>query len=275
MMQEIGITNKSPIKKLTQAPKRDKKKEMPHYEGYVRNAIQQADILHLPNDKGYKYCLGVIDTATRHCDATPLKSKTASAVLEGFKQIYKRKKVSFPKTMMQIDAGSEFKGVVKKYFESKGIVMRIGKIGRHRQQALAEWLNYVIDLGVNTKMNEKELKTGKTNREWTKYLPKIITTINKYAKKPTSPSKTSPFIHSDKRIDLIDQGTKVRVPLDEPHGIASKKKLHGKFRVGDLRWETKPTKIDRVLLRPNQPVMYLTKKYKTVPYTKKQLQIVR
>ncbi len=45
------------------------------FDVYVPNEVHQADILHLPNDNGYKYALTVVDIATRYKDAEPLTTK--------------------------------------------------------------------------------------------------------------------------------------------------------------------------------------------------------
>jgi len=63
--------------------------------------------------------------------------------------------------------------------------------------------------------------------------------------------------------------------LDEPREAYNNKKLHGKFRATDIRWEIETTKIDRILLRPNQPPMYITFKYPHVPYHREHLQVVK
>lgn len=53
-------TNEKDLKKeklynLIKVPKKDKGKNMPHIDDFIKNATQQADILFLPNDDGYKY----------------------------------------------------------------------------------------------------------------------------------------------------------------------------------------------------------------------------
>ena len=46
---------------------------MPKFYNLEENHSHQMDILYLPEDKGYKYCLVVIDIATDNFDAQPLK----------------------------------------------------------------------------------------------------------------------------------------------------------------------------------------------------------
>ena len=278
-MKEIGVKATKRTEQLTATPPKEKRKEIPHFEGAERDATHQADTMHLPDDNGYKYLLCVIDVGTRHCDAEPLKEHTGEAVVDALTKIYERKNVSFPKYMMQVDAGTEFQGVVKQYFKDEGVGMRVAKVGRHRQQALVERMNFVIAKAVNTIMTDKELETGEVNTEWKKYIPKIITVLNRRAKAETKPTDDTPYIESDKRVDLLPEGTKVRVIMEEPRETVGGKKMarRGKsgFGTGDLRWEPEITEIKQILLRPKQPAMYLTKKYPRVPYTRKQLQVVK
>ncbi len=69
---------------LYQKPKKEKGPTMPHFENNVSNAIQQADILYLSDDKGYKYALVIVDIADHRIDAQQLKTITAQSVLKPF-----------------------------------------------------------------------------------------------------------------------------------------------------------------------------------------------
>jgi hypothetical protein len=280
ILKEMGVKDTSKAEELTKAPTKETKKETPHFEGTERDTVHQADTMHLPDDNGYKYLLCVIDVGTRHCDAEPLKEHSAEAVVEGFNAIYERGNVKFPKYMIQVDAGTEFQGVAKEYFTDEGVNVRVAKVGRHRQQAVVEHLNYVIAKSVNTVMTQEELNSGEDNRQWKKYIPKIISYLNREKTiKETKPTEDAPHIESDKRVELLPEGTKVRVIMEEPRETVSNKKMsrRGKsgFGTGDLRWEKEITEIKQIILRPNQPAMYLTKKYPKIPYTRKQLQVVK
>src|ERR1700733_12883281 len=75
--------------KLLEVPKKDNKTNMPHFERIGPNIAQQADLLFLPDDNGYKYALVVADIGGhRLCDAEPLKNKDQQSVLKAFKAIY-------------------------------------------------------------------------------------------------------------------------------------------------------------------------------------------
>ena len=73
------------------APKKDTAIEAPHFQPYTKNALHQTDLLYLPKDNGFEYCLVVVDCGPEHiCDAQPLREKNARAVLVGIKKIYYR-----------------------------------------------------------------------------------------------------------------------------------------------------------------------------------------
>jgi len=281
ILGRFGIEDNAEVHDLMRVPQRDKKNETAHTEAFRRNAVHQADLVELPNDHGYKYVLCVVDIATRFCDAEPLKSKTAPSVLKAFETIYARPHVKMPKTMIQLDSGSEFRGVVARFFKEHNVTIKIGKVGRHRQQAVVESLNKIIGRVLHAKMNHIELTTGREDKRWVFMLSSIIRDINKhrdnkYKTKP-KPWEPQPMIgdrKNKKMITILPVGQRVRIPLDQPKGVARGERLHGNFRAGDIRYEREPTEIERVSIRPNQPVMYITNKNKMVAYTKKQLQIL-
>jgi hypothetical protein len=66
-------------------------------------------------------------------------------------------------------------------------------------------------------------------------------------------------------------GTRVRIILDHPEEIATKKRLSGKFRAGDIRWSRDIYKITAVLLRPDFPPMYNVDDGTKIQRTKQQL----
>jgi hypothetical protein len=58
------------IDQLLQVPKKDKGKNMPHFNVLEKNYVHQADLLYLPHDEGYKYLLVVVDANSRIADPT-------------------------------------------------------------------------------------------------------------------------------------------------------------------------------------------------------------
>jgi len=267
---------KSVLTQLYKIPKKDKGDFMPTMQETEPNYCHQADILFLPDDDGYKYALVVVDCATGKTDAEPLKEKSVGATLNAFKKIYKRGIIKMPRRL-EVDPGAEFKGEVKKYFEDNNCYVRYGKVGRHRMQALAEARNKTIGTVVHKRQTGQELLTGEPSREWVDDLPDIIKAIDSDLPIPARKSRPE-YLTGDR--DLLSTGTKVRVILEEPRDVTSGKRLHGKFRSSDTRWDQKIRTIRDVTLAPGQPPLYLldgshgSEKVEDIGYTRNQLQVV-
>lgn len=246
------------VKELYKKPKREHRDTAPRFGQYKPGVMQQADLLFLPSDDGFKYLLVVVDVGSRLTDAEPLKNKLSAGVLKAFKAIYARKTLLIPKNI-QVDSGSEFKADVAKWFHEKGIGFRIAKPYRHRQQAFVERRNQMIGKMLFQRMTAQELMTRETSREWVDDLPDVLSIINKKAKKfmkKLKPFKNEYIVSNDSKI-LLPEGSKVRVALDAPVDVVSGKRLHGKFRDTDIRWDIKPRIIKQVIIQPNQPPLYL------------------
>ena len=71
---------------LFKTPKNEK--DVPQFQVFKSNEIQQADLLFITEDHGYKYILVVVDDHSRKMDAEKLKDKNSSSVLKAFKKIY-------------------------------------------------------------------------------------------------------------------------------------------------------------------------------------------
>jgi hypothetical protein len=147
------------LDKLYEIPIKDKGINILHFQIYDKNIIHQTDILFLPDDKGYKYALVIVDLHDRKTDAEPLKFKSFETILEGFKKIYYRNILSLPK-QLEVDLGTEFQKDVKKYFNDKEIRLKVGLPDRHRQQAIVEQKNLIIGRTIHKKQNVQELLTG-------------------------------------------------------------------------------------------------------------------
>jgi len=257
---------------LYKRPKRDKGLNMPSHQVFEKDGTHQADLLFLPDDKGYKYALVVVDIATGLTDAEPLKNKNAESIIKAFKNIYSRKILSHP-FRLEVDDGSEFKGKSKEYFASRKIWVRYAVPGRHRQQAKVERRNQTIGTELLKRQIAQELLTGEEDRQWVEDLPKVINNINKKTKPKKLNPNASP-VCSGNSCDLLEEGTKVRKALDNPINIITRKPLPGKFRAGDVKYDPKPKTITQILLNPNKPPMYLLDNDKSAAYTRNQLQII-
>ena len=259
-------------------PKKEKKSERPRILVWKANAVHQADLLEMPIDPiTSKYILTVVDIATRITDAEPLNTKKAEDVLKAFKIIYKRGRLKPPSVRLEVDDGGEFKSVVKEYFVKEiGVLVKYGKPGRHRQQCYAECANGLIGKALHQRMSAQEILTGEPSREWVEDLPIIVEALNRrWKRKPPPIPEGLPKITSD----LLMEGTRVRVALDEPRGVLGEK-LPGKFRASDIRWDPKIHIIKKTILSPEQPPTYLVDgphgklKVSRCAYTRNQLQVV-
>ena len=269
------------VKNLYKIPKKDKGLNVPHIFVPQEGHTQQADLLFLPEDPdhGFKYALVVVDASSGITQAEPLKTKDANDVLRAFKKIYKKGILKLPQKI-EFDSGSEFKASVAKYFIDNNVRIRVGKPNRHRMQALAERRNQTIATNLFMRMTAQELITGEPSKEWVEDIPAIIKDINKRAKerKPRKVYET-PVCEGDS-CNMLSVGDKVRVALDEPINAVTEKRLHGHFRSTDIRWNPNERVIRQLVLRDNQPPMYLldgnSGKYNVelIGYTKNQLQVI-
>lgn len=245
---------------------------------HTPNLIQQADLLYMPTDDGYMYGLTVVDTGSRITDCEPMRERSAADALAAIKTIYARKILKEPSISIEVDSGSEFKGVFAQYFKDRNVFVRVAQTGRSRQQGLVENRNGLIGRTLLRRMAGEELLTKEKSVEWVQYLPKLITWMNKeyMMKKITLKPKeilADVKVDKKKKNNYLEEGTVVRVQLDKPADALTGRKLHGTFREGDILWSMKAAKIKRIQMIPNQPVMYKVEGY-TPLFTINQLQVV-
>jgi hypothetical protein len=296
---------------LLKTPKKDIRKEVPHTTVEEPDYINQIDLLYLPHDHTsidkkrenkelkqvneyrketmkkdykplkkpyYKYLLVCVDLATGKIDAEPLQHKFSFIVRDALIRLYKRKILHLPHEL-EVDAGSEFRDWFDKYFRAKTNIRR-KESGRHRAQAVVESVNAIISKIIQTRQLGQELNTNEKSVEWVEDIPKIVEEYNKlYIHKPPDtdvmtdiPIRVKP---NSSASNLIEEGTMVRVQLDNPVDTTDNRRLHGKFRVGDIRWSREVRPVTQIYLRPDQPPMYKVGDNGNVAYTKNQLQIVK
>jgi hypothetical protein len=245
------------------------------YTNYNPGEIQQADLLFLPDDNGYKYTLTVFDLGSRMTDAEPLKDKLSSNIKKGFESIYKRKMLTLPK-QIEFDAGTEFKGDAEKYFKDNNVIVKVKKPHRSRQQAMVERRNQFIGTALFKRMTAEELLTDKPSTQWTGDLKDVLKQMNDKEKKRKVVKPSNEYQCKGDACKLLSEGTKVRVALEKPIDIVTGKRLHGGFRDSDIRFEIKPKTIKQVIINPDNPPMYLVSNSAggtdhTQAYTKNQL----
>jgi hypothetical protein len=249
-------------------------KNICHFNVSVPNSVHQCDLLILPEDSGYNFALVVVDVYSGKTQALPSKGRTAQEILTLMKKIYDSNVLTLPETI-QCDNGSEFKGVFKKYFESKNVKIRYGKVGRHKNQAYVESRNFTIGKILFEYMTAIESITGQPNLDWIDVLPVVITEINKLVKPKKQPNYKNKIPYENKSdLDVLDIGQKVRVKLDSPKEFINDEKLHGTFRAGDIRWSSDTYKITNTIMQPNRPILYVLNNKMFPAYNRNELQIV-
>lgn len=268
------------ITQLTKTPMREKNNEMPSISNNIleKGVFQMADLLFLPTDKfGYKYALVVIDVYNKQCDAEPLKNKESSTVSKAFKKIYARKILEIPK-IIQFDAGKEFKSDTKELFEDEYKTrVKYALPNRHRQNALVERKNKEIGSVIMKFQNAQELVKGKTVKGWVSHLPDLIKAINLHSSKAKHTKLTDKILYSSFSKDLLPLHSHVRRILDFPIDSSTGKRIGNVFRSGDIRFDKTDRTIEKIILNPNLPPMYLLNgnnkglDYSSA-YTKQQLQ---
>ena len=249
----------------------------PKFDITIPNKAHQADLLYLPHDNNYKYALTVIDVASRYKEAEPLKNKQASTVAKAFNKIYKRSLLTFPETLM-VDPGSEFKGDVIKLMKEHNVTIRTGKVEIHRDQALVERFNRTLSEQLFSYQYFQELKTGETNREWVKRLPKVINKLNNTVtrliklkpidaiKMPTVSSESQHVINKP----TLELGTSVRY-LYTPGEIEKDTRR----RATDPIWSVDVYEIKTSVTKPGVPTLYyLDDKKVTRSFVREELQVI-
>lgn len=132
---------------------------------FKKDDIWSADLIVMKEEKGFKYCLTVIDLYTRFAWVIPLKSKAAVEVKKAFEEIFKKSKRK-PKKLW-CDKGTEFFNKhVKSLFEEVYSTENEGKA------VVIERFNRTL----KRKLFKKFTEQG--NQKWLKILPGIVKEYN-------------------------------------------------------------------------------------------------
>ncbi len=263
---------------LFKLPKKDEKGDMPHFPHITANMWQMIDTLYLPNDQGNQYCLVLADVGSRLVEAQQMKQRSAKDIETALKAIYRRNIVKKPK-LMTTDSGTEMKNnTLDNYLKSIGVAHTVTKVGRSRSLSVVERKNMTLGKIIHKIILRTELASGKNaSSKWVEYLPNIIKLINQKVKEQVVPKPSEqPTFNPQHSVDLLEVNDKVRVQLDHPIDLQGERR-HGAFRASDIRWNPTIRTIKSVLLKPDEPVMYLLdgdygeNKIECVGYTRNQL----
>jgi integrase-like protein len=101
----------------------------------------QADLAEMPQNNGYRYILVVIDVFTKYVWATPLKRKDPESVREGFKQIFKNRRIP---CKLQTDRGKEFDNKIMRPFYEKHNILYFTSTNKTYKCSVVERLNRTL-----------------------------------------------------------------------------------------------------------------------------------
>ena len=243
----------------------------PMFDVSLPNAVHQADLLFLPHDKlphgrkVYKYALTVVDVASRYKAAEALTSKESDEVSRGFAKLYRHGPLRWPK-LLQVDPGREFMGAVTKTMENNKTAIRRGRTEIHRDQAIVERFNRTLAerLFGHQYAVEMNTKLGSRSTAWVKRLPDVVSALNNEVTRLTG----------KKPKDAIKEKTvsaKPVTPYMRPVGVHEKKlppQTHVRYlyypgelegggrRATDPIWSLKVYTIQKVVTKPDAPVVY-------------------
>jgi hypothetical protein len=290
LKKKFGIIKSNHLlNSLTKTPIKDGNLNTPTIDVPTIGTVQ-IDSVYMPVDNGFERMITCVDLHSRHVGAVAVKSGTAKDAAAALEKLLSTK--YFKDTVrIEVDNGAEFKKQFKKLVKDKNIHYVLKKPYRHRSQAMIEgFVNKNLSKLLNNRMLADELETGEVSINWVDDLDDALKlmnmTIEKAARKPVynfrakqrakaSHNGVTPVCSGDS-CHILPIGTIVRIQLDEPRSAATDKKMHGKFKAGDLRWGVKQYKIKQISIRPNQPPMYITDEAgPIVAYTKNQLQVVK
>ena len=248
----------------------------PKFDVSRSNAVHQADLLCFPHDKlphgkkVYKYALTVVDVAGRYKAAEPLTSKESDEVSRGFAKIYRHGPLKWPQ-LLQVDPGREFMGAVTKAMENNKTAIRRGRTEIHRDQAIVERFNrtlaerlfghqYAVEMNTNSDM----AKLGSRSTAWVKRLPAIVSALNNEVTRLTGKKPAQAI--KEKAVS-----SKPATPYMRPVGVHKKKlspQAHVRYlyypgesegggrRATDPIWSLKVYNIQKVVTKPEAPVVY-------------------
>ena len=216
--------------------------------------------------KIYKYCLNIVDVASRYKASVPLINRSSKSVARAFKRVYSSRKLPliWPK-VLQVDGGSEFKDDVLRMMRWRGTQIRVGST--HKHQCIVERYNKTLAEKLFRIQDAIEFITdiGIENTAWVNNLQDVVDYLNNSITQLIGmapvvailedevfalPSK----IRKDRLVgedeECLPSGTLVRYLLDNSDYKG------GRRRATDPIWSTKIFTIESMTVKSRQPVMY-------------------
>jgi transposase InsO family protein len=259
-----------------------KKLIRPKFENTIPNETHQMDLLFLPTDtirrKRFKYCLTVIDIASRFKGAEPLSSKNANEVSSALVTIYNRGGLKYPK-LIHVDSGNEFKGAFNQLLKKHNILVRRGIPKNHRQQALVENFNKVLAERLFSYQYHQEMTHDSRNTEWVGRLQRVVNALNNEhlevikmtpakAIKKKELALTIKKVKGEADTSIFTKKVRYLYQPGEAEGVDENR------RATDPIWSTRIYEVESIL-ETNPPVYYLREPGPKRAFVKEELQIVK
>jgi len=233
----------------------------PSFKIMKANVMHQVDVLYLPNDRGRKYLLTLIDVHNGLCAGRAIEKMDMNYVLGSLEDIYEKSQYFEYPNCIQADAQFAT-NEMKKWCKFRDINLKITQADNHRQNAHIERLNQTIGKWIWFVQEKKELETGQVNTEWLNIYKKVIDFLNENRLKHLDKNYEKDVVIKDKILlnknnnKILEKGTKVRLKLDKPESIQGVKYKNTTFRATDIRWKVSPTfeVVDSFLILGSPPL---------------------
>jgi hypothetical protein len=259
-----------------------KEEVYPHLEIRSPNVLHMVDLLRLPNDDGFGWCLTAIDCHSLLADAVPIKSDsknpTMNLVINGLDKIY-NSNINDLSTPICIQADNGFNNkMFKDWCDENKIKYRFSAPYQSRQQVYIERFNQILGRRLWKLQVDEEISTKKPNKEWIKNLKPMLELYNNTRKKlldkdnfQKNPKRETQLVPNfdPKTPYILQHGTKVRVLLKEPQSYFGDKYTHKEFRATDFHWSVDTYTVISSYILPDRPPLYEIKNDKNgkVPNT--------
>ncbi len=165
------------LEQIFKKPPAKARKMVNHYSIDKTNKVHQIDLLFLPLDGGYEYCLTLVDCASRYKAGRQLKTKTSEEVTSALIWIYENDKYLETPEILMTDKGSEFtNNDFKTWCKRNKVTLDLQEKGFHL--AFVENFNRELSKKLFKHQFKIELKSKKPSTVWVKHLQKEITLMN-------------------------------------------------------------------------------------------------
>ncbi|GET65579.1 hypothetical protein RIR_jg8155.t1 [Rhizophagus irregularis DAOM 181602=DAOM 197198] len=208
--------------------------------------------------KLYKYCLNIVDVASRYKASVPLEDRSSARVAKAFKKIYGKADcpLIWPR-VLQVDGGSEFKDEVIRLMDEKA--ERLFKI-QDAKELLTEGVNTAWVKNLSDIVNE----LNNSNTRLLGMLPVEAIQKDQVYALPSKIRKDRPVGAEEIRLPA---GSLVRYLLDNSD-------YQGRRRATDPIWSTKVYTIESSTVVDGQPVIYRLSDGPKKIFTREELLVV-